>query len=59
VDALWRRQAKIERRLGDNWRTPKGMRHGTYDRLIAELIDCEDRREHALAGMLAKLGWTG
>jgi hypothetical protein len=59
VDALWRKQAKIERRLDEHWRRPKGMRHRTYDRLIATLIDCEERRDVALAGMLARLGWIG
>lgn len=60
IDALWRRQAKIERRLGEHWRRPKGMRHRTYDRLFAELLDCEEGRDAALAVALSRLlGRTG
>lgn len=59
IDALWRRQAKIERRLGEHWRRPKGMRHRTYDRLFAALVDCEERREVALADALVRLGFLG
>ena len=49
LDTLWRKQAKIENRLGEHWRRPEGMRQRTYDRLLATLIDCEERREEAFA----------
>ncbi|WP_374663300.1 hypothetical protein [Ramlibacter sp.] len=55
LDALWRRQAKIESRLGDNWKRPKGMRLRTYDRLMAALVDCEERRDAAFASVAARL----
>jgi hypothetical protein len=57
IDALWRRQAKIERKLKEHWRRPKGMRRRTYDRLFAALLDCEERRESALAECVARLGF--
>jgi hypothetical protein len=55
LDALWRRQAHIERRLGAKWQRPKGMRHRTYQRLIADLIDCEERRDAAFAVAASRL----
>lgn len=51
---LWRKQAKIEARLGDTWRRPKGMRRRTYERLMDALQDCEERRDTALAPLLAR-----
>ncbi len=47
LDALWRKQARIERRLGPSWARPKGMWQRTHQRLIATLLECEERREHA------------
>jgi len=55
LDALWRRQAKIENRLGEHWQRPKGMRLRTYDRLMAALVDCEERRDAAFATVAARL----
>lgn len=58
LDRLWRRQHKIEKRLGDHWRRPKGMRRRTYDRLFAELLACEEQRDAAFAILAARLlGW--
>ena len=45
----WRKQSKIEARLGEHWGRPKGMRYYTYDRLINALQDCEERRDVALS----------
>jgi hypothetical protein len=56
LDRLWRKQQRIESRLDDHWRRPKGMRTHTYDRLFAELVFCERRRDDALVGLLARLG---
>lgn len=56
IDRLWRRQAKIERRLGEHWRRPKGMRERTYARLFSALLDCEERRESALAECMTRMG---
>jgi hypothetical protein len=55
LDRLWRMQATIERRLGKNWQRPKGMRHRTYDRLMAALCDCEERRDEAFAVAASRL----
>ena len=45
---VWRKQAKIERQLGEHWRRPKGMHQTTYAKLMATIIDCEERRAAAL-----------
>jgi hypothetical protein len=55
LDRMWRKQAKIETRLGDNWTRPKGMRRRTYDGLVDALVDCEDRRNEAFCAMAIRL----
>jgi hypothetical protein len=55
LDALWRKQAKIERRLGKYWRRPKGMRQATYSRLMETLFACEEAREALFADVAARL----
>ncbi len=55
IDRLWRKQAKIEARLGKHWQRPKGMWQRTYQRLKGGLIDCEVRREDAIAVAMARL----
>ena len=55
MDRTWRKQCKLEARLGDNWTRPKGMRHSTHERLIDALCDCEERRDAACAGLVARL----
>lgn len=57
VGAAWRRQARIEARLGENWQRPKGMRRQTYERLLAALSDCESQRDWALVRAIERLGW--
>lgn len=52
----WRRQAKTERRLDEDWRRPKGMHLTTYERLLATIMDCEERREAALIVFARRLG---
>lgn len=49
---LWRKQSKIEARLGEYWSRPKGMRQRTYRLLVTALLECEDRREQGLAGLI-------
>ena len=34
LDRMWRRQSKIEARLGENWQRPKGTRQHTCERLV-------------------------
>lgn len=55
LDALWRKQAKIEARLLENWKRPKGMRTHTYSRLVDQLCELEERRDGALAIALERL----
>jgi len=59
LDRMWRKQSKIEARLDDDWRRPKGMRWPTYERLLDKLAECEAWREEAfvvVAGRLVGLG---
>jgi hypothetical protein len=55
LDRLWRKQSKIEARLGMHWRRPAGMRKKTHDRLVAALCDCEERRDNAFALAVGRL----
>lgn len=57
-DALgrsWGKQHKLEAKLGDDWRRPKGMRQATYDSVMAGLINCEEQREAGLAAFLIRI----
>jgi hypothetical protein len=58
LDRLWRRQSKIESRLGESWRRPKGMRRRTYERLLEQVVGLEEARDAALAELVARLGWV-
>ena len=49
----WRKQARVEARLGPNWQRPKGMHKQTHDRLLSSIFDCEERRDIALGAFLA------
>ena len=51
----WRRQAKMEARLGPHWQRPKGMHHRTPERLLEGIFACEEIREDALAGYLSRV----
>lgn len=55
LDRTWRKQSKIERRLGGNWQRPKGMHQSTHDRLLKVIYDCEGRRDAALASFVDRL----
>ena len=55
LDRMWRKQAKLEARLGENWQRPKGMRHQTYQRLVDRLVDCEERRDAAFCETAIRL----
>lgn len=61
-DALgrtWRKQSKIEQRLGEYWQRPTGMHQATRDRLIAAMMECEERREDRLELFMQQRGWPG
>lgn len=58
-DALgraWRRQYKLEARLGEDWKRPAGMHRTTHERILSRIFACEDRREQELAGFMARFG---
>jgi hypothetical protein len=55
LDRTWRKQTKLERRLGEHWRRPKGMRNRTRDRIVDAIIDCEERRDRGLAVAVSRL----
>lgn len=57
LDRTWRKQGKLESRLGKDWQRPKGMHRTTYERLRAAVWDCEERRDEALAAWLPRLGF--
>jgi hypothetical protein len=41
----WIKQSRAETKLGPNRRRPKGMRHATYRRLWATIMECETSRD--------------
>lgn len=55
----WRRQAKLEARLAEGWRRPKGMHRATRERIVNGIFDCERRRDEALSAYVHRLGLLG
>ena len=58
-DALgrtWRRQQKLERRLGGGWGRPKGMHRTTRARILDSIFACERQRDDAIAAYAARRG---
>jgi hypothetical protein len=55
LDRLWRKQSKIEARLAEHWRRPKGMRRRTYEPLFEQLLLCEELREQAFEALTVRL----
>lgn len=55
LDRMWRKQTKIEARLGKYWQRPKGMRQKTYESLRSQVSQLEQRRDDALAEFAARL----
>jgi hypothetical protein len=57
VGRLWRKQAKIELEhlLAEDRRRPKGMHQTTYAKLMAKIINCEERRDAALVLAFGRL----
>lgn len=44
----WIRQRKLERKLDEHWRRPKGMHRATFQRIFGSIMDCEATRDAAL-----------
>ena len=59
LDRMWRKQAKLEARLDDDWQRPKGMRRHTYERLVDRLEECEERRDAAFCETAMRLFGAG
>lgn len=60
VGRLWRKQRKLEAKLGENFRKPKGMHSRTYARIFAKIDDVEERKDAAFClGALAFLRRNG
>jgi len=63
IGRMWRRQSKLERRLGESWTRPKGMHVATHNKILDSIFGCEERRELALMafihtrGLLQDLGF--
>lgn len=55
IGRTWRKQRKTEAKLGENWQRPKGMHRATRERLLSIILDCEERRDVAIAGHLSTL----
>ena len=55
LDRMWRKQSRLEARLGEHWTRPKGMRYRTYEAILDALDDCEVRRNTAFVETAARL----
>jgi hypothetical protein len=53
----WRKQSKLEHRLGDDWQRPKGMHRVTYERLLSKVWECEMVRDGLLYLKFQRWGW--
>ncbi len=51
----WRRQRKIEARLGPNWQKPAHMHRKTYERLLNAIMECERVRDALLSKAVMRL----
>ena len=58
VDRAWRKQRKIERRLGADHTQPEGMQFRTYLRLKRLIAQCEMRRLEVLAAFVDRVRAT-
>lgn len=54
IGRSWLKQHKAEQRLLGGWKRPKGMHRATRDRLVAIILECEERRDDALAAFMNK-----
>lgn len=58
LDRLWRKQRKLENRLGDSGERPKRMRLRTYERICAKIDDIEEAKDAAFClRAMRLLGW--
>lgn len=50
-----RKQRQIEATIGEDWQRPSGMRQRTYERLLDQLVVCEQKRDEAFCVPVARL----
>jgi hypothetical protein len=56
IGRLWRKQNKLEARLGEDCQKPKWMRTRTYESIWTKINEVEERKDHAFCvGALALL----
>lgn len=55
-DRTWRKQAKIEVRLGEHWQRPKGMHEATHRQLLDVIFRCEEERDREIAALAVRCG---
>jgi hypothetical protein len=58
-DRAWRKQSKIEARLGEHGARPKGMHHATHQRLLAAGQSCEVIRDRELFEFMERAALLG
>ncbi len=46
---LWRKQQKLQSKLIGGWSRPKGMHKRTHQKMFDSIVDCETRRDDAIA----------
>jgi hypothetical protein len=51
----WRKQRKLEARLGEHGARPKGMHWRTFERLHDAIQECEERRDLELASFMRRM----
>lgn len=56
IGRAWRVQQKAEAKLGENWARPKGMHAATREKLVDTILECEERRETAVAMFMLRMG---
>lgn len=56
IGRAWRRQAKLEARLGENWQRPKGMHQATRQKLVTAILQCEELRDRAICDFARRMG---
>ena len=54
-----RRRERFEARLGDHWSRPEGMHQTTYERLMAQIWDCETVLDGLMVMFMERRGWLG
>jgi len=56
MDRAWRKQIKLEKRLGRYLMKPKGMHQSTHTRIFNQIRECERQRDDFLYSYASRLG---